>query len=333
MEWPQRQDYSMSTIEHIYQLHQLLQDRRTATSLRDICQHLNCSQSTAKRAIKTLRYRLFAPLDYDRQRLGYHYNPEEPTFSLPGMCFNENELFALLFSQHLLKNIQPGGLLTEQIQPIRTKIEQLLLHSELGSNEILKRIKILPITQRTTVLKYFRLISSSLIQRRQLRILYHSRSSDKTTERVVSAQRLIYYRDNWYLDAWCHLRKELRTFSVDRIHPRKLLEELTVKVDEKKLDQYLSTSYGIFAGKATKTAKLKFSPKAAKWVSDELWHPDQIIKTRKDGSLELLIPYNDPTELIRDILKYGEDVNVISPESLINKVKERLIRAYQAYEN
>ena len=162
----------MSTIEHIYQLDQLLQDRKTVTTLQDICQHLDCSKSTAKRAINTLRYKLFAPLDYDQKRLGYHYNPEEPSFSLPGICFNEGELFALLFSQHLLNNIQPGGLLADHIHPIQTKIEQLLEHRDLGSREILKRVKILPIAQRTTNLKHFHLISSSLLQRRQLRIFF-----------------------------------------------------------------------------------------------------------------------------------------------------------------
>ena len=119
---------------------------------------------------------------------------------------------------------------------------------------------------------------------------------------------------------------------MDRIHPRKLLEEAAHTINETKLDLHLSTSFGIFAGKATKTAKLKFTPSASKWVSDEHWHPDQENKTHKDGSLELRIPYNNPTELIREILKYGEDVQVLSPPSLIDQVKERHLRAYQAYE-
>lgn len=56
-----------------------------------------------------------------------------------------------------------------------------------------------------------------------MRIRYHSRSKDERTERVVSPQRLIYYRDNWYLDAWDHLREALRSFSIDRIRGAPLL--------------------------------------------------------------------------------------------------------------
>ncbi|MDT8429578.1 MAG: WYL domain-containing protein [Pseudomonadales bacterium] len=49
------------------------------------------------------------------------------------------------------------------------------------------------------------------------RIKYSSRSKEELSERWVSPQRLVYYRDNWYLDAWCHLREGLRMFSIDRL--------------------------------------------------------------------------------------------------------------------
>ena len=47
------------------------------------------------------------------------------------------------------------------------------------------------------------------LMRRRLAIAYHGRERDATTVRKVSPQRLTHYRDNWYLDAWCHSRRGL----------------------------------------------------------------------------------------------------------------------------
>jgi len=65
--------------------------------------------------------------------------------------------------------------------------------------------------------EWFQVLASATLQRHRLHIVYHGRERDRATERVVSPQRIVHYRDNWHLDGYCHLRKGLRTFSVDRV--------------------------------------------------------------------------------------------------------------------
>jgi len=162
-------------------------------------------------------------------------------------------------------------------------------------------------------------------------IRYHARGKDETTEREVSPQRLIHYRDNWYLDAWCHLRDELRSFSLDAIEKAEILERRAKDVADARLDEVLGSGYGIFSGDHVTWATLRFTPERARWVAAERWHSRQEGKVLKDGTYELKVPYSDDRELIMDILKYGADCEVIGPKALRDKAAAELARAAARY--
>ncbi len=321
----------MDKFDRIFELHQLLVNRRHPLAREAIQAELNCSESTARRTISQLRDMLGAPLKYDTELNGYHYDTREKSlYELPGLWFNAEELHALLASQHLLDNLQPG-ILTPHIAPLKKRLQNLLAHTRGGHPDIGRRIRILQMATRPTDMKHFRQIASAVLQRRQLRILYHGRARDKTSERTVSPQRLVYYRSNWYLDAFCHWRKELRSFALDRLQPVETLTTPADDIREEELDTHYTESYGIFAGRPTHTAQLRFTPQAARWVADEQWHPQQQGKVLSDGGYELRIPYSDPRELIMDILKYGPDVEVIAPRELRKLHVEKLRMALDNY--
>jgi len=179
--------------------------------------------------------------------------------------------------------------------------------------------------------EWFRVAAEGVLQRRRLNIRYHSRSRDEITDRVVSPQRLTHYRDNWYLDAWDHFRKALRSFSVDRIRRAHALDEAARDVPERKLDEHFASAYGIFAGKANKAAVLRFSPERARWVADERWHPGQIGQFLTDGRYELRIPYRDSRELVMDVLRHGPEVEVVEPQGLRDEITRCLAAALRNY--
>ncbi len=321
----------MDKFDRIFRLHQLLSNHRYLLSLDVLQQKMVCSESTARRARNVLRDTLGAPIEYDRQRNGYYYDlVQGQTYELPGLWFNAQELHALLVSHTLLDQLQPA-VLSNHIQPLKQRIENILQQKHAGSPDLTKRIRIFQQAARPTNLDHFRQIASATLQRVQIGLLYHGRERDQTTERTVSPQRLVYYRSNWYLDAWCHLRKELRTFSLDRLSPVETLQETAREISDKTLDNHFAQAYGIFAGKSIRTAQLRFTPEAARWVADEHWHPQQQGEVFSDGSYELCIPYSDPRELAMDILKYGSEVEVIGPEDLRERITEKLRAALNNY--
>jgi predicted DNA-binding transcriptional regulator YafY len=179
---------------------------------------------------------------------------------------------------------------------------------------------------------HFQAVASALLSRRRLRISHYRRSTDETVKREVSPQRLVHYRDNWYLDAWCHLRAGLRTFAVDAIRDAAILDKTAREVSDKALDAVLAAGYGIFAGESVQTAVLRFDAVRARWVSRETWHPQQEGQFEADGAWVLRVPFSDPRELMMDILKYGADVEVLAPAALRKAVKEQLGAAAGRYE-
>ena len=184
---------------------------------------------------------------------------------------------------------------------------------------------------RKSSLECFEVIGSALLKRNRLHITYYAKGANETTERDISPQRLIYYRDNWYLDAYCHMRKALRSFSVDGIKKANLVNQKADEIPEKTLNEHFGESYGIFSGKATQKAKLKFTPARARWVSAETWHKHQESHFETDGSYVLEFDYNHDPELIMDILKHGSEVEVIAPVSLRKRVKEELQKNLKNY--
>jgi predicted DNA-binding transcriptional regulator YafY len=321
----------MDKFDRIYKLHHILVGRRTPIALEDLMTELECTKATVYRLIHVLENYLGAPIERDKELGGFRYRPTSDgrAFELPGLWFTAQELQALVVFQRLLRTLEPG-LLDEQLSPLAGRIEELLRHRRLGLGEAVSRIRILGMASRPTG-EWFRIAAEGVLQRRRLRIRYHSRSRDEITERTVSPQRLTHYRDNWYLDAWDHLREALRTYSVDHIRHAARLAEAAREVAERELDEHYASAYGIFAGKANKTAVLRFSSERARWVADERWHPNQRGQYLTDGRYELSIPYRDPRELILDILRHGPEVEVVAPQALREGVAGALRRAAGQY--
>ncbi len=321
----------MDKFDRIYRLHGLLEGRRTPLSLEEIMRELECSAQTVYRLIAAMRDFLRAPIEHDRENGGYRYaqSTENGPYQLPGLWFSAKELEALIVLQHLLSSLEPG-LLGEQLSPLARRLDRLIQHKRLRLSETAVRVRIISLAARA-VGETFRSAAGATLQRRKLRLRYHSRSRDEVTARVVSPQRLVHYRDNWYLDAWDELREALRTFSVDRIIAAEQLAEPAIDVQGQKLDEYFASAYGIFSGKANKVAVLRFSPLRARWVADERWHPQQVGRFEIDGSYVLEIPYRESRELVMDVLRYGADVEVVAPQGLREEVKEALAAAVARY--
>lgn len=321
----------MDLFWRILRAHHILSNRRTPVGFDVLRERLQCSPATLKRIVRHMRDALGAPIEFDRQLGGYRYSPQDKgVYGLPGLWFSAAELQALLATEELLARTQPG-LLGELLGPLRKRIEAILASEHLGAGEATRRVRILRMAARREPPEEFSTVAGALMQRKRLRLRYRGRTSDMDSARTISPQRLVHYRDNWYLDAWDHGRRALRTFSVDRIAAAQILELRARDVPDEKLDHHFADSYGIFAGRPRHRAVLRFSTERARWVADEEWHPQQQATRLADGRYELAFPYADPRELVMDILKHGAEVEVISPPSLRLEVARQLERAARQY--
>ncbi len=321
----------MDRTERFHLIDQMLCNQRVVTRSQFL-EALEISPATFKRDLEYLRDRLAAPIVWDPERRGYHYETGAALeqFQLPGLWFNTSEIQALLSMDALLANLQPG-VLSRHIEPLRSRIRMLLDDGDHSADEIARRIRVVPFAAKAYSSEFFQDLCQSLLTRRRVDMTYYSRPADSSSDRRVSPQRLIYYRDNWYLDAWCHLRKGLRSFAIDAITALQMTAEPAKEVDDAELNRELESGYGIFSGAATHMARLRFKPEIARWVSRETWHPQQVSEYDDDGFYLLSVPYSMDTELIMEILKYADEVEVLEPLQLRTRVAQRVAATQALY--
>lgn len=321
----------MDRTERFYKIQEMLKRQRGVT-MRELQGLLDVSRSTLCRDLDYLRDRLGVPVVWNQKLQVYGLDQSDSTRQeLPGIWFSEQEIYALLSMLELIKQLEPAGVLAPRIAPLKERLNQLLEDGTGSAKEAMDRIVIMPVAQRPVDAVLFKTFVDALIHRKRIIIRYLGRQSGQVTHRDISPQRLMYYRDNWYLDAFCHLRDDLRSFALDAIQDTAPCEKPAVTADAQTLKVFFEDSYGIFNGKPDKVAQLKFTPFRAQWVAKEVWHPEQTGKFMPDGSYLLNIPYRVATELIREILKEGCEVEVIGPEILRKQVSELVLQLATRY--
>jgi predicted DNA-binding transcriptional regulator YafY len=322
----------MARYERVAEIYDLLTTASDPIALESLCATLGASTATVKRLVRFLREQLLVPVEFDRERRGYVVGKTAHESSRPvGPTYDSREMSALLTAYDLLDQIPPG-LFRKETAEARSRLKQLLYRRPTGRGELKDRVRLLMPQNRRIDEHRFQAVLTSLVTEKRLKITYRNRTRDAIQARVVSPQRLTFYRSNWYLAAWCHVRRDLRVFALDRVVTANLTPIPAHMLAAKALDARLSSGYGIFEGEANAIAILKFTAESARWVADEEWHPLQRQERQEDGSLLLHIPFRHTTELCMDIQRYGADVEVLAPPSLRKLVAQSLLRAAAQYD-
>ncbi len=318
----------MTQTDRLYKIQRWLELTRCVTRA-FLLRELEVSPSTLKRDIAKLRDHYNAPVEWDATRGGWYLDRSAPSvgpqYELPGLWFSAEEIHALLTMQHLLAHLDAGGFLGPHIEPLMKRLHQLLGSGAPPKADVARRIRMQTVGARHVHLPHFQALGSALLRRQRAVIRHRSRSRDDSSEREVSPQRLVHYRDNWYLDAWCHWRGALRSFSVDAIEQVRVTDRLAIDIDDTELDEVLGAGYGIFAGREVTWARLRFSAERSRWVAAETWHPKQRGSFDAQGRWMLDLPYADPRELVMDILRHVPEVQVLWPEELAAEVRGKLV--------
>ena len=317
----------MDRTERFYKIEMLIRSRE-CVSFAALREALEVSPATLKRDLQYLRERMDAPIEYDAMANGYRFGQQwrGRQHELPGVWFSEKELHALLTMHQLLSGLDEEGILSRHLQPMFDKLTGMLGADAEEAQQIQRRVKLISTARRRVASEFFETVGSAVVQRRRLQIRYRKRGKGggELSEREVSPQRLVHYRNTWYLDAWCHRSECLRRFALDAMEAATLLPEAARAVALKTLEAELDQGYGIFAGGQAQRALLVFSAAAAQWVAHEEWHPAQRSRWREDGRWELDLPYVDATELLMDLLRHAGEVEVLAPPALREAYARRL---------
>jgi predicted DNA-binding transcriptional regulator YafY len=323
----------MDRTERFYKIERKLREKGSVT-IDEFLVDLGVSSATFKRDIEYLRDRLGVPINWDRKTRGYRIESIDETVvsELPGLWFSVTEIHSLLALRELIDDLGTS-FLNQQVTPLYNKITKLLDDNSPEKAEITRRIKVFHTGRRRYQSNIFDELCFCLLNRTQAKVDHRNRNSNELTSRKISPQRMTFYRDNWYIDAWCHLRESIRCFAVDSIESVERINEKAVDVEDEQLHNHFSQGFGIFSGTAIAWARIQFTAARARWIEQEQWHPKQKTERLEDGGLILEVPYSDSRELVMEILKHGDSANVLSPQALRVEIEEQLDRMIRLYKN
>jgi predicted DNA-binding transcriptional regulator YafY len=296
-----------------------------ATTLAD---QFEISAKTAQRDIDFMRDRLLCPLDYDSSQKGYYYDDE--TFSLPMVYLSSEELSSLLIARKMLQDIS-GGSIGHEISSVVDKITNILKKHSVVADRIDDAFSFQLIEYSPAPETVFKAVLEGCLKKKCLSFTYYSPATEKKSERTVEPYHLFNYMGTWHTIGYCHLRREIRDFALSRISEAKVLSKPFKTPADFDFEKYFLSTFGLYKGKSTKVVTLRFTPDKSKWIKDQIWHKNQKVKLLEDGSLEISFPVSDFSEIKREILKHGDAVTVIKPESLRELIKSEAINIAKIY--
>lgn len=289
------------------------------------------SQKTAQRDIEFMRDRIGAPLEYSHVNRGYYYT--DKGYELPPIWLSESELVAFTLAKRLAAAI-PDRNLKDSLSTFISKFSSRV-SDKVGFNldDIQDKISLKNIEYYTVDESLFRKVVNALFSEKSLEIQYYSPHKDERTKRKIFPLHLLDYMGNWHLVSFCTLRNGLRNFALSRIEECNYIDEkISLPTDLPPIKPYIRKTFGIFHGGQSHDVSLKFSPKTSRTVKEQIWHKKQKIKELKDGSVILNIPVADFTEIKREILKYGSEVEVLKPLRLKKEIIEEIKRMKKIYQ-
>lgn len=279
-----------------------------------------------KRDIEYLRDRFEAPLIYDSSIRAYRY--EEAFNDL--QFADQNLITSYLALQSISKN--------HDLMPVYAENMISAIKAEVpGDYEKLIDKIIYQIPQSDSIKpEYFEDICSSMRDSRILKIKYKNLKGEES-ERKIEPLRIINYGGSWYVVSWDTSKEDIRTFHLSRISLISLTGEKFSKHPvsfQKKVNDFVTSGFGIFHGARTSLVKIRFYDKAMRIVSTQTWHPSQKITTGKNEKgceyIEFIFPAADYTELISKLLSFGSNARPVSPPELVRLWKEEIKTLYNS---
>jgi predicted DNA-binding transcriptional regulator YafY len=297
---------------------------------RTMASALEVHPRTVYRDLDFLRDSWGAPLEFSHQHNGYYYRDAD--FALPLLRLSEGELVALFLAERVMEQYRG----TPYVRDLATAFRKLTAHLPDAVTVDLAHLADAysfrgPDTGAGD-LRRFRRVARAVKEGRQLELVYWSASRDEVCRRVVDPYHLAGVGGEWYLVAYCHLREEVRMFAPGRIRSVRETGRRFERPADFRIDAYLDSSFRAMRSEGEpQRVRLLFSPEAARYVREKVWHPSQRRRERKDGALELSLKVSHLLEVKQWVLSYGGACEVLEPEELREQVREELRRASGLY--
>ncbi len=284
-----------------------------------LAREIEVATKTIHRDIEFMRDRLNLPIEFNPARNGYHYTEEVSAF--PTMQITEGELFALVVAEKALQQYRGTSFEKPLLSAIK-KMEQALPDTiSLNLADIEQTISFRTRAEPILDLKIFDVLAKTVSERKQLELAYRKPGQRQTEKRIVDPYHLANINGEWFLFAYDHARKDIRTFVPARIqsaHPTGKTFERSLKFS---LEERLRDSFGVHSGEGKYDVVIRFNSRVADYIREKKWHESQQLRELRSGGVELRMKLSSLVEIERWILGWGGDASVIRPKELVEAIR------------
>jgi len=281
-------------------------------------------RQTALRDINHLRIDFSAPIEYDSSRKGYYL--ADPEWCIPSLKLERKEVFALGIARKLM-TVFRGTPLEDEMHSALAKISANL--------EGFISIDPVSLHDNVTVLgddyvpqdpDIWLKVARFAQKNEQISMTYVKFNGEKK-DYIIDPYHLAAYHGEWYLLGYHHRRKCVATFAVSRIKKIKGVGACFLPPSKTVIEEKLTQGFGISYGGEIYDVHLRCAPCIASYISNRIWHTTQKIKDLEDGSVDLFMKTSGWKELVRFVLSWQPDIDVISPVELRERIKCKMIEA------
>jgi proteasome accessory factor B len=319
--------HSRPPLERMLRIHQSLQSSKFPNAS-TLARELEVSTKSIHRDIEFMRDRLNLPIEFAPSNNGYFYNGEVNSF--PTIQITEGEIFALVVAEKALQQYRGTSFEKPLLSAIK-KMEQALPDTiSLNLADIEQTISFRTRAEQILDLKIFDVLAKAAARREQIELAYRKPGQTKPEARVVDPYHLANINGEWYLFAFDHARKDIRTFAPARIKSVQPTGKTFERPQKFSLEKRLRDSFGVHSGQGEHAVVIHFNPRAADYVREKKWHESQQLRELKSGGVELSLKLSSLMEIERWVLSWGGDAKVLKPRELAEAVRQSAKRILQA---
>lgn len=311
-------------------LHMLISSK-VGKSASELASELNCNLRTVYRDLNVLHDAGFPIYSYwvDGKSLWTMHNLQKQKISIP---LSQTELIALYLGTDLFK-IFKGTLFHDSFESLSQKIKAMLPPDSLKFLKNLEHIFYIGFKPSMDYGKFREIIqklNKSLDNRNTIEMLYYSMWRKKETWRKVDPYCIWFFNGTFYMIGYCHMRKEVRIFALDRI--KKLQETMDSFQIPKgfNLHEFMGKSLGVFKGKPVKV-KIWFSSEVAEYIKDKTWIKGQKIQEKDDGSIIFEAEVEGTDEVRFWVMSWGTNAVLLEPKLLRDEIMRELKNMLHRY--
>ncbi len=288
-----------------------------------------CHTRTIRRDLQALEVRF--PIYTDHIDGSVRWKLVEGFNRVPSLQFSATELIALAFTRDLAKPLE-GTPIKESIDSALIKIEGALpasagefvqhLHgwfsAGIGSHKIYREHR-----------KKIDQLAQAITKMRTVEMRYYTATRDKTSRRKVDPYRIWYAGGALYLIGYCHIRRDVRMFAIDRILSLTITNLPCQMPLGFSVEDYVRNALSVMRGGTQIEVELCFDKKTSAWAKGRIWHPSQKATLDRKGCLTLKLQVAETSELIGWILSFGSGVRVLKPAALAQEVRLQALEIVQ----